>query len=298
MELNNTALEALKNFLSEIQKAADGKLTDEQLKLLENKFKEIISSNTEATIAEATKTLEAKITEATDAKLKEVDVEYTKLFKESIDLLESKYTTIINDLTETAKKTVNSPERNKKLAEKISKFLDTFLLEAIGEKPIVDTVKMQRLEKFYDNVRQSVFVSNEDLHEQVSKKVEAVDGDMKQIKESLDKVLAEKITLNEQLNSFKKEQLLSESLKGKTEIIAEKVRKEFKDASLQQVTEAIKDTIVKIESNIDTEHAIEADKAKTPNTRIVESSTADTSAGKDVMDLYAGIINRAAKMNA
>jgi hypothetical protein len=297
-ETADKTLEALKALIAQVNKAA--KLDETELQPLVDEFKKLVQEKFDAGKAAGKEEVKAEVetlkTENTK-QLKDIDGEYTKLFKESIDLLESKYTKILEKLATFAETKFKNPKTNMVLVEKISKFFDAYIDEAIGEKPIVESEKLARLQKFYDNIRESVQFSNEDLQKTIAEKSVEVDKELKTVKESLNTALKDRIVLVQENNKFKKEELLSKELSNKPKIIVEKVRTALKDADLKVVTESIKDTIKKVESEIDDEHAAESEKHKPSGERIVESATARTDgSAPDVMEAYAHIVERQIKM--
>jgi len=215
-------------------------------------------------------------------------------------LLETKYTKILENLTTFADKKLKSPKANMVVVERLSKFIDAYIDDAIGDKPIVEAEKMARLTKFYDMIREQVQFSNDEMQTTIAKKVSEVDKELKTVKEALNTEIAGKMTIVQENNKFKKEELLSNELAGKRKVIVEKIRTQFKDADLKLVTESIKTAIKTAEDDIDADHANEAEKVnkdKHVDGVIKESSTLDPEhSQRDVMDVYAEQLNQRVKM--
>lgn len=293
-----TPVDPLITLTEQISKATNipvadlAKLTEEMKKIVDAKFE----AGKAAGIAESKTTFDTFKAD-TEKQFKEFDLEATKLLKESVDLLETKYTKVLDKLCTLAEKKLRTGGANMVVVEKLSKFIDAYIDEAVGEQPVVDSEKLARLQKFYDNVRESVQFSNDELQTVIAKKTAEIESELKTIKESLNKEIAGKIELVQENNKFKKEEILSSKLAGKRHVIVEKVRSSLKDADLKTVTESINSVIDKVETELDLEHSTEADKTKKPSgEHIVESSTQVEPGVDNVMDVYAQQINRISQL--
>ena len=201
--------------------------------------------------------------------------------------MDTKYTKIIKSIYEKCAAVLNKPIVSEKLVKRISTFLDAFLAECIGEKEIVDADKLQRLEKFYNNVREDVLISNEEIQKTLSEKLASVDEETKKLKESLNEALMVRIKLTEELNAKKKDELLAIELKECTPEVAKRVRTLFEKSSYAEVKTGLSKAIVTVENEINVEHS-EAKHAAPLSETIKEGQPAAVNGEvpQNIMDIY------------
>jgi hypothetical protein len=267
-------------------------IKEDELKLVSNALTSKLNDRFEEGLVEGKKVADIETSENIPLLVKKLDEEFTKSLIESVDAVDVAYTKILTKLTERCEKVLKNPVVSEKLVGKLSSFIDAYITEAIGEKPVVAAEKSARLEKFYEDVRQAVFVNNEDIQSTIVKKTSEVEAEVKQLKESLNEALKAKVALNEQLNATKKGEFIDEKVESLAPIVEKRVREYFKDTSYAEVKESCDSVIKRIQEDVDTEAAGEtkiAPKGKT----LTESSTHDIDSTGDIMDTYAAQIKQA-----
>lgn len=216
-------------------------------------------------------------------------------FKKTITTFDTVSSEKLEKLNEAFKKKLENPLITDEMAKNLSKYLDVAISEAIPEAKVVDSIKLERYQKFYESIRKNVMLSNEELQEVIAAKLSEVTSTIKEQREALNTALSEKITLKEQLNRIETEKIIAESLKGQPAVIAEKVMAEFKDVTNPNDVKAkIKESIAKHEkANLRERRKIsDREEVKNGKEKITVTEKADGKAGPNLMDYYAGVIEK------
>jgi len=271
-------LESLKEMIKKIDK--DKVITEAEINSLSQIIEQKLAKKFEDGVA-------AGISESKE-KMAEFEKQCTETLLETIDKVDTVYTNILNSLYEKCKKVLGKPIVSEKLVNRISKFLDTFLEECIDEKDVLDKDKLQRLEKFYNNVRESVLISNDEIQRVISEKLASIDQETQKLKESLNEALKSRIQLTEELNSMKKKELLDSELKNCTPEVAKRVRAFFEITPFAEIKAKLDETIKLIENEINTEHS-ELKQKSTKSESILEMAPVSIDKKieqNDIMDFY------------
>lgn len=267
--------------------------------------KEIIKEHDEKIISEAKAEINEEqlktITEQTESQVKERAAKVLSDFDEYV-LAECK--NVIEKLSYLGIKKINSlneqhakekenliSEQKDVITSKIDKYLDSIVKDHLPEKEILNEQRIARLETFYNNVRELSEVSNEDVQNVISKKVEEVESESKVLKEQLDAALKDKIELKKINQKYEKDSFISSKIKDLRPNVSKLVCESVSGLSLSDTKEKIDTIISAAESGIDSRSRRLKEKYSKSSSTIISEHVEQPrveaqSENNDVMDTY------------
>lgn len=194
---------------------------------------------------------------------------------------------------------------SKVITDKMAKVVDTFLESYLDEvKPadkIISEAKLDRLEQFYDKIKQLTFVNDDYVQTELSEAVTDATMQLKSKDDEIDKLMLEKAEISSRLNKVEADKLLAESIKDFTPSMKAYLEARFKDANRQEIEEKLNEAVeaFKLEEKSTREKLVlEAESKKKITAPVINEETANikTNASTDnepyKMDNYLSALNR------
>lgn len=124
-------------------------------------------------------------------------------------------------------------------ASTIQTFINENLVTVLPEQKVIDAVKVSRLEKFYENVREACLISDNEIQSAIAAKLEMIDEKFNKLHENYNAVLAEKVDLQKKLDVKERREIVTEALKN----IPTQNRRMFLESARKQDTAWLKENV-------------------------------------------------------
>lgn len=133
-------------------------------------------------------------------------------------------------------------DESKKLAKKVDSYLNLYLEEAMPKSKILDYARMDKLEKMFESMKDTLLVNDETIENKqndLEKKYKSINEDLENKITDLEKKLNDAnkrmINLNEKLDQSKAEKLIIEKTKDLPLFEATKIQKRLRGSSVAEV---------------------------------------------------------------
>jgi len=269
----------IKQFIEKLDK--DGVFSEDQIKEFES-FGATIQKMLEA--AEEKGKEDGKEEAEKDAEADEEKTEESiKAILKKVDEVKQAETKLaLIKFKEHAELTVKETE----LVEGLSTYLTEAVENHLPEKLVVDYAKLDRLEKTFESIKETLVVTDSDVQDKVASVMEDVESELTEKSTLLNDALKRNIDYKAQLNVLEAEKVLEAKLKDVPEFEQIKLRKHFVEATAEEIEESFKTVSEKItQKEYDVESIVE-----TKTTTVKEDL--DEQVGLTDMERYAHYADR------
>ena len=218
--------------------------------------------------------IESKMTKQKEAAVKatkkivteHLEKEYKKVFESIMSHMQEN-----SELAAKVQDKISSIKESKKIADKVSNYLDLYVESVLPKKTILDYDRMQKLESLHESLK-DLLVVNEDaveskkaaLQESFSKDKKALETEIAKLQVKLNESMAKTQKLNKKIDSFKAMELLESKTKDLPDYEARQMKKRLAEAStveiektfskvLESVKEEMKEAELEEETSIEEE---------------------------------------------
>ena len=218
--------------------------------------------------------IESKMTKQKEAAVKatkkivteHLEKEYKKVFESIMSHMQEN-----SELAAKVQDKISSIKESKKIADKVSNYLDLYVESVLPKKTILDYDRMQKLESLHESLK-DLLVVNEDaveskkaaLQESFNKDKKALETEIAKLQVKLNESMAKTQKLNKKIDSFKAMELLESKTKDLPDYEARQMKKRLAEAStveiektfskvLESVKEEMKEAELEEETSIEEE---------------------------------------------
>ena len=218
--------------------------------------------------------IESKMTKQKEAAVKatkkivteHLEKEYKKVFESIMSHMQEN-----SELAAKVQEKISSIKESKKIADKVSNYLDLYVESVLPKKTILDYDRMQKLESLHESLK-DLLVVNEDaveskkaaLQESFNKDKKALETEIAKLQVKLNESMAKTQKLNKKIDSFKAMELLDSKTKDLPDYEARQMKKRLAEAStveiektfskvLESVKEEMKEAELEEETSIEEE---------------------------------------------
>ena len=159
---------------------------------------------------------------------------------------------------------IQSINESKKLARKVSNYLDLYVESVLPKKTIVDYDRMQKLESLHESLK-NMLVADEDavqakkaeLTESFNKDKKSLETQVAKLQAKLNESMAKTQKLNRKIDSFKAMELLESKTKDLPTFEARKMKKRFADATIVEIEKNFKKVLESVQKEVKEDEAEE-----------------------------------------
>ena len=218
--------------------------------------------------------IESKMTKQKEAAVKatkkivteHLEKEYKKVFESIMSHMQEN-----SELAAKVQGKISTIKESKKIADKVSNYLDLYVESVLPKKTILDYDRMQKLESLHESLK-DLLVVNEDaveskkaaLQESFNKDKKALETEIAKLQVKLNESMAKTQKLNKKIDSFKAMELLESKTKDLPDYEARQMKKRLAKAStveiektfskvLESVKEEMKEAELEEETSIEEE---------------------------------------------
>ena len=218
--------------------------------------------------------IESKMTKQKEAAVKatkkivteHLEKEYKKVFESIMSHMQEN-----SELAAKVQEKISTIKESKKIADKVSNYLDLYVESVLPKKTILDYDRMQKLESLHESLK-DLLVVNEDaveskkaaLQESFNKDKKALETEIAKLQVKLNESMAKTQKLNKKIDSFKAMELLESKTKDLPDYEARQMKKRLAEAStveiektfskvLESVKEEMKEAELEEETSIEEE---------------------------------------------
>ena len=218
--------------------------------------------------------IESKMTKQKEAAVKatkkivteHLEKEYKKVFESIMSHMQEN-----SELAAKVQEKISSIKESKKIADKVSNYLDLYVESVLPKKTILDYDRMQKLESLHESLK-DLLVVNEDaveskkaaLQESFNKDKKALETEIAKLQVKLNESMTKTQKLNKKIDSFKAMELLESKTKDLPDYEARQMKKRLAEAStveiektfskvLESVKEEMKEAELEEETSIEEE---------------------------------------------
>lgn len=234
-------------------------LTDAGVKLNESQ-KSDLDSFIIAIESKMSKQKEAAVKATKKIVTEHLEAEYKKVFESILNHMQEN-----SELASKVQNKITSIKESKKIADKVSNYLDLYVESALPKKTVLDYDRMQKLEALHESLK-DLLVVNEDsveakkaeLTESFRKDKKALETQIAKLQVKLNESMEKTQKLNKKIDSFKALELLESKTKDLPDYEARQMKKRLAEAStveiektFDKVLESVKDEIKEAEKDED-----------------------------------------------
>jgi galactitol-specific phosphotransferase system IIB component len=276
----------IKEFLEKLN--VEGVFSDEQIKEFEK-----LGEAVDAVVISAKQQTEAELTEKFEKEIKELteqhetdQAEIMTQLGEAIEKMNSIKSAEIKHELIKYKEHIDLTTRETEIVEQLSKYLKESIESHIPSKPVVDYAELSRLRGLFNHIKEAVMISETDIQDKVSSVIENIESDLTKTTESLNEAIARNIEYKSQIDSITASTLLEEKIKDLPEFEQDKLRKEFKESTSDEIEEGF-------QASLDVIREKYREDDTPPNTlEIKEDNEEDEDASFNDIDRYAKLAER------
>lgn len=214
----------IEQFIEKLNK--DGVLSEEQITEFET-----LGVEFQKYVTEAEKKAEKSAKEEKDEEIEEIEETFKRILNK-ID--EIKKVEIAHELCK-YREHVELSFNESDVVESISTYLDGVIEEHLPEQAIVDYAKLDRLEKTMETLRESLIISSDEVQNKVNSVLEDIQEELSQKSTLLNDAIERNITYKNELNVIHTEKLLEEKVADLPEFEQKKLRKTFKESTIDEI---------------------------------------------------------------
>ena len=244
--------EIIEQFVNKLNE--DGILSEDQIKEFES-----FGSQIQATIQEK---VEAEKEEALSEAKKEAEVKISESeahHEEEIRKIEEAFDSVVEKMNEVKAKEIKLALYNyrnnetltfkeEKVVEGIDKYLSAVVEDHLPEQPVVDYAKLDRLEKTFESMRDTLLISSDEVQSKVDSILEDVQEELAQKSDMLNEAIKRNIEYKAELDGIEAKNTLSEKVSDLPEFERKKLEKVFKESTTEEINEAFEAELEKIQS--------------------------------------------------
>ena len=244
--------EIIEQFVSKLNE--DGILSEDQIKEFES-----FGSQIQATIQEK---VEAEKEEALSEAKKEAEVKISESeahHEEELRKIEEAFDSVVEKMNEVKAKEIKLALYNyrnnetltfkeEKVVEGIDKYLSAVVEDHLPEQPVVDYAKLDRLEKTFESMRDTLLISSDEVQSKVDSILEDVQEELAQKSDMLNEAIKRNIEYKAELDGIEAKNTLSEKVSDLPEFERKKLEKVFKESTTEEINEAFEAELEKIQS--------------------------------------------------
>lgn len=197
--------------------------------------------------------------------------EYDTQVKEAIKELAEAYDKYVDINTATKVKETEDAVTDK-VVESLDSYLKTYINEVIPESVVIDYDRIQRLEKTFQVLKESLLVTDAVVEAKVLELNESANKELKKTQEAFKKEVQARIIVESKMKDQEARILLTEKLSDLPAYEKKILKSKFTGATLREINESFDDTLAKIKNELITE----SDKAKVTETIVTEAEVKET----------------------
>lgn len=244
--------EIIEQFVSKLNE--DGILSEDQIKEFESFGSQIQATIQEKVEAEKEKALSEAKKEA-EVKISESEAHHAEELKK----IEETFDSVVEKMNEVKAKEIKLALYNyrnnetltfkeEKVVEGIDKYLSTVVEEHLPEQPVVDYAKLDRLEKTFESMRDTLLISSDEVQSKVDSILEDVQEELAQKSDMLNEAIKRNIEYKAHIDSIEAKDTLSEKVSDLPEFERRKLEKVFKESTVDEINESFEAELEKIQS--------------------------------------------------
>jgi len=264
---------------SDLVAIVEGKTKEAQKEGFEKGFEEAhkeiekIKANTETTLAESLEKMEeghkqeiAELVEKIDSEhseqlekiiekidndhvkklqgvIESIDKDHSEKFKDAISTIDEDHTEKLQVIKEYFEN-----HHQTDLAEMLSDYLETYLEEVTPEDQIVDKIKLERLEKTFETMKELLMFNEDYVRTEISEAVQDAKDKMDEQQENINELMMDKIELTKKIKKNEAVNLLESKTKDMKSAEAAFVKKYFADADAEEISEKLNEAVAAYEA--------------------------------------------------
>lgn len=244
--------EIIEQFVSKLNE--EGILSEDQIKEFESFGSQIQATIQEKVDAEKDKALsEAK--KESELKISESEAHH----EEEVRKIEEAFDSVVEKMNEVKAKEIKLALYNyrnnetltfkeEKVVEGIDKYLSAVVEDHLPEQPVVDYAKLDRLEKTFESMRDTLLISSDEVQSKVDSILEDVQEELAQKSDMLNEAIKRNIEYKAQIDGIEAKNTLSEKVSDLPEFERKKLEKVFKESTTEEINEAFESELEKIQS--------------------------------------------------
>ncbi len=244
--------EIIEQFVSKLNE--EGILSEDQIKEFESFGSQIQSTIQEKVDTEKDKALSEAKKEA-ELKISESEAHH----EEEVRKIEEAFDSVVEKMNEVKAKEIKLALYNyrnnetltfkeEKVVEGIDKYLSAVVEDHLPEQPVVDYAKLDRLEKTFESVRDTLLISSDEVQSKVDSILEDVQEELAQKSDMLNEAIKRNIDYKAQIDGIEAKNTLSEKVSDLPEFERKKLEKVFKESTTEEINEAFESELEKIQS--------------------------------------------------
>lgn len=218
-------------FIEKLDK--DGVFSEEQIKEFES-FGATIQTMLKEAESKGKEIGKEEAEEAAKEEMEELEESFKSILAKIDEIKNQEQKLKLIKFRENAELTVKEEE----IVEGISKYFDTVISEHLPEQAIIDYAELDRLRTTISNIKEAVIVTNSDVQNKITQVIETTESEIANKTEKLNDAISRNIELTSELNKIKAEAALESKLKDIPDFEQSKLRKYFKESTLEEIEES------------------------------------------------------------
>jgi hypothetical protein len=219
---------------------------------------------------------DAQHTEELEKLKEDIDTEHTEKLEKVLEHLDTDATTKLTQVKEFYESTYEDD-----IINSLSDFLDTYIEKHQPEAVVVESTKLDRLEKMFESMKELLVVNDEYVHTEIKEALEDGKSQLDEKDAKIDELMMEKIKLNKKIKKFEADKLLGEKTKNMDEIEKSYILTQFAESSVEE-----------IENQIDKGIQVDVPKDDVPSDEVLQEAIIDNNAEAQQMNNYVDMITK------
>ena len=244
--------EIIEQFVNKLNE--EGILSEDQIKEFESfgsqiqsHIQEKVEAEKEEALSEAKKEHEVKISES-EAHHEEELRKIEEAFDSVVDKMNEVKAQEIKLALYNYRNNETLTFKEEKVVEGIDKYLSAVVEEHLPEQPVVDYAKLDRLEKTFESMRDTLLISSDEVQSKVDSILEDVQEELAQKSDMLNEAIKRNIEYKAQIDGIEAKDTLAEKVSDLPEFERKKLEKVFKESTKEEINEAFESELEKIQS--------------------------------------------------
>jgi hypothetical protein len=192
--------------------------------------------------------------------------QYDEQVKEAVKELAETYDKYVDINTATKIKETEDAVTDK-VVESLDNYLKTYINEVIPESIVVDYDRIQRLEKTFQVLKESLLITDPIVEAKVKELNESVTKDLAKAQEALKKEVQNRIIVENKMNEQEARLLLTEKLSDLPAYEKKILKNKFSSSTVKEINESFEDALTKIKDEL----ILENEKSKVTETIVTEA---------------------------
>ena len=291
--------EAIGQFVNKLNE--EGILSEDQIKGFEELGSEIqkqieekAEAEKEKAIVEAKEDLKIKLAESEahhEDEIKKIEETFDSVVEKLNTISESKIKLALYNYKLNEKLSFNE----EKVVEGIDKYLSTVVEDHLPEQPVVDYAKLDKLEKTFESMRDTLLITNDDVQTKVDSILEDVQEELSQKSDLLNDAIKRNIEYKTKLDKIDAENTLSEKVSDLPEFERTKLEKVFSESTSEEINEAFEKELEKIQTEDFEAEEVDNSKASLISSEVDNSAPViqeKVEEAQSELDMYAQLAER------